>query len=406
MNETGWRNLIKLSSRAYTEGFYYKPRVDRELLSQFSAGLICTTACLGGEVASALLAGNEDKALRIAGEYMDIFGRERFFVEVQNQGLPEQDRANPMLAALAERLGADLVGTNDVHFLARADKPSHEVLTCIATGKTLGQDTTMRYTPEMFLKSPAEMREALSAWPTAADNTRKVAEMCNVNLDFNSRHLPAFPTPAGVSADEYLADLAKQGLAARFEPRDVPLDYKTRLERELGVIADKGYSSYFLITNDFVHFAHRNNIPAALRGSAVATLLGYALGMSETDPLRYGLLFERFTDPERAEDPDCDIDICQDGRSKVIQYVRRKYGHVAQIITYGTLKAKAAIRDVGRVLDMPLPQVDAIAKKIPEGLKVTLQSALKTVPDLSQLYDTDPRVREMIDHAMRLEGLA
>ena len=413
MNETGWRNLIKLSSRAYTEGFYYKPRVDRELLSEFSSGLICTTACLGGEVASALLAGNEDKALRIAGEYMDIFGRERFFIEVQNQGLPEQDTANPMLAALAERLGADLVGTNDVHFLARADKPSHEVLTCIAMGKILGQapgapggDTTMRYTPEMFLKSPAEMREALSAWPGAADNTRKIAEMCNVNLDFNSRHLPAFPTPAGVSADEYLADLARKGLAARFQPGDVPQEYKTRLKRELGVIADKGYSSYFLITNDFVHFAHRNNIPAALRGSAVATLLGYALGMSETDPLHYGLLFERFTDPERDEDPDCDIDICQDGRSKVIQYVRQKYGHVAQIITYGTLKAKAAIRDVGRVLDMPLPQVDVIAKKIPEGLKVTLQSALKSVPDLSQLYDTDPRVREMIDHAMRLEGLA
>ncbi len=406
MNETGWRNLIKLSSRAYTEGFYYKPRVDRELLSEFSEGLICTTACLGGEVASALLAGNEDKARKIAGEYMDIFGRERFFVEVQNQGLSEQNRANPMLVALADEIGAELVGTNDVHFLVRDDKPSHEVLTCIATGKILGQDTTVRYTPEMYLKSPPEMREALAAWPAAADNTRKIAEMCNLKLDFGSRHMPAFPTPGGVSDDEYLADLAKRGLAARFKPDEVPQKYKARLERELGVIADKGYSSYFLITNDFVHFAHRNDIPAALRGSAVATLLGYALGMSETDPLHYGLLFERFTDPERAEDPDCDIDICQDGRGKVIQYVREKYGHVAQIITYGTLKAKAAIRDVSRVLDIPLAEVDAIAKKIPEGLKVTLQSALKAEPDLNQLYDTDPRVRKMIDHAMRLEGLA
>ncbi|MBL7133637.1 MAG: DNA polymerase III subunit alpha, partial [Phycisphaerae bacterium] len=406
MNETGWRNLMKLSSRAYIEGFYYKPRVDRELLSEFSEGLVCTTACLGGEVPSALLEGNEDKALRIAGEYLDIFGRERFFVEVQNQGLAEQNKANPMLVALAGRIGAELVGTNDVHFLARGDKSSHEVLTCIATGKVLGQDTTVRYTPEMYLKSPPEMRKALAAWPAAADNTRKIAEMCNLSLDFRSRLMPVFPTPAGVSDDEYLADLARRGLAARFEGGNVPQEYEARLERELKVIADKGYSSYFLITNDLVHFAHSNNIPAALRGSAVATLLGYALGMSETDPLRYGLLFERFTDPERAEDPDCDIDICQDGRPKVIQYVREKYGHVAQIITYGTLKAKAAIRDVSRVLDIPLAEVDAIAKKIPEGLKVTLQSALKSEPDLNQLYDTDPRVRKMMDHAMRLEGLA
>ena len=406
MNETGWHNLVKLSSRAYLEGFYYKPRVDRELLSQFNAGLICTTACLGGEVSSALLAGQEDKAHKIAGEYMDIFGRERFFVEVQNQGLAEQNRANPMLVALAGRIGAELVGTNDVHFLVRGDKPSHEVLTCVATGKTLGQDTNLHYTPEMYLKSPPEMRRALRDWPTAADNTLKIAEMCDLKLDFSARHLLVFPTPAGLSDDEYLADLARRGLAARFEPRDVPEEYKARLERELRVIADKGYSSYFLITDDFVRFAHNNNIPAAPRGSGVAALLGYALGISEIDPIQYGLLFERFTDPQRQEAPDMDIDICQDGRGRVIAYVRQKYGHVAQIITYGTLKAKAVVRDVGRVLDMPLSQVDSIAKKIPDGLNVTLQGALETEPDLKQLHDSDPRVREMLDHGMNLEGLA
>ena len=406
MNQGGWRNLLRLSSRSYTEGFYYKPRIDRELLAELNEGIVCTTACIGGEVPAAFLAGQPEKARRIAEEYLEIFGPDRFFIEVQSQGLADQDRINPLLVDLAEDLGVGLVGTNDVHFLRRDDKKAHEVLTCISTNKTLGEEGALEYSPELYLKSPAEMREALSAWPVAADNTLWIAEMCNVELDFSARHLPHFPTPAGQAPGEHLAELAWQGLKERFEGREIPEDYRSRLEWELKVIEDKGYSSYFLIVNDFVQYARRSGIPTAPRGSGVATLLGYSLGVADVDPLRYGLLFERFTDPAREEDPDMDIDICQEGRGKVIQYVREKYGHVAQIITYGTLKPRAVLRDVGRVMGVPLPEVDALCKKVPEGLKVTLDGALAQEPEFHRLYETQPQVREMIDYGRRLEGLA
>jgi len=405
MNRTGWQNLIKLSSRAYLEGFYYRPRVDRQLLSELNEGLICTTACLGGEVPAALLADQPAKAKRIAGEYLDIFGPERFFIEIQRQGLADQDRINPHLVALAKELGVGIVGTNDVHFLARQDKPTHEVLTCISTGKTLKDPGRLQYPPEIYLKSPAEMRRALAPWPQAAENTLKIAEMCHVKLDFTTKHLPVFQPPGNQSADEYLRELATAGLKERFGDA-VTDEHRARLEHELQTIKAKGYSSYVLIVWDFVQYARRENIPIAPRGSACATLLGYCLGIGDVDPMRYGLLFERWTDVQRAEDPDFDIDICQEGRAKVIQYVRDKYGHVAQIITYGTLKARAAIRDVGRVMDVPLAEVDALAKMVPGGLGVTLRSALEAEPDLRNLYETDPRVGELIDHAMKLEGLA
>ena len=407
INETGWRNLVKLSSRAYLEGFYYRPRVDRELLGQFNEGLVCTTACLGGEVPAALLANQPDTARRIAGEYLDIFGRERFFIEVQNQHVADQDLVNPRLVALAGEMGIGLVGTNDVHFLTRDDKAAHEVLTCISTGRTLAEGGRLSeaYSPEMYLKSPQEMREALRDFPAAADNTLKIAEMCELKLDFSARHLPVFQTPPGETADECLSRLAYEGLARRFGG-NAGDEYTERLGRELEVIRHKGFSSYFLIVNDLVQFARRHNIPAAPRGSGVATLLGYALGVADVDPIRYGLLFERFTDPQREEAPDMDIDICQEGRGKVLDYVRRKYGHVAQIITYGTLKARAVVRDVGRVMDVPLPDVDALAKKVPAGPHVTLAGALDAEPELRAQYDDDPQVRRLIDHAMRLEGLA
>jgi len=405
MNEQGWRNLIKLSSRAYLEGFYYRPRVDRELLSELGEGLICTSACLGGEIPTALLSGQDDLAKKIAGEYLDIFGPERFFIEVQNQGIDDQTRVNPMLIALAEHLGVGVVGTNDVHFLTRADKPAHEVLTCIATSKALTDEAKLRYPAEIYLKDAAEMRHALREMPAAADNTLKIAEMCNVELDFSAKHLPVFHTPDGQGADEYLSELAREGLRTRFDG-GAPQEYKDRLDWELKVIADKGYSSYFLIVNDCVQFARSNDIPASPRGSAVGTLLGWCLRIAEIDPVKYGLLFERFTDPQREEDPDYDIDICQEGRAKVIQYVREKYGHVAQIITYGTLKARAAIRDVGRVLEMPLREVDALAKKVPEGPKVTLAKSLDSEPELKELYESDPKARRIIDYSMSLEGLA
>ena len=406
MNDVGWRNLIRLSSRSYLEGFYYRPRIDRDLLAEMNEGILCTTACLGGEVPSAFLANQPKQARRIAGEYLDIFGPERLFIEVQNQGLPEQDQVNPELIALARQLGVGLVGTNDVHFLARDDKKAHEVLTAISTGKTLADGGALVYSPELYLKGPAEMRQALKDWPEAADNTLKIAEMCHVEMDFSVKHLPRFKTPDGQSPAEYLRELAWKGLRGRMGAAGAPPEYRKRLEWELKVIEDKGYSSYFLIVNDFVQYARSNNIPAASRGSGVATLLGYALGIADIDPLRYGLLFERFTDPAREEDPDIDIDICQEGRGRAIQYTRETYGHVAQIITYGTLKARAVVRDVGRVMDLPLAEVDAICKKVPEGPKVTLAKALEAEPDLRKLYETQAHVRDVIDYGRRLEGLA
>jgi len=406
MNETGWRNLVKLSSRAYLEGFYYKPRIDRDLLAELGEGLICTTACLGGEVPQALLARDRDKARAIAGAYVDIFGPERFFIEIQKQGLAEQDRVNPLLVELAREMGVGLVGTNDVHFLRRDDKAAHEVLTCIAMGKKLTDENKLAYPEDLYFKDIAEMRHALADWPEAADNTLKIAEMCNLELDYSAEHLPVFHTPDGSEPSAHLRTLAWEGMKRRMAGRDVPNDYRDRLERELQVIRDKGYCSYFLIVNDFVQFARRNSIPAAPRGSGVATLLGYCLGIADVDPMKYGLLFERFTDPQREEAPDIDIDLCQEGRPKVIQYVREKYGHVAQIITYGTLKAKAVIKDVGRVMDVPLGDVETLTKLVPDELKMTLDKALAAEPELKRMVDQDEQVRQIFDYGRRLEGLA
>ncbi len=414
MNNTGWLNLKRLSSRAYTEGFYYKPRIDRELLRELNEGLICTTACLGGEVPSALLGDDYEKAKSIASEYLEIFGPDRFFIEIQNAGLEEQIRTNPDLVKIAAELGVGTVGTNDVHFISAEDKPSHEILTCVSTGKTLAETQEairagrkkMVYPKELYLRSSDEMRTALKEFPEACDNTLKIAEMCNVELDFSKEFLPTFPVPKGMTDDEYLAKIAWEGLAERFGDEEIPQEHKDRLDWELKVLKDKGYSSYFLIVNDFVEYARNNSIPSSPRGSGVATLLGYALKISEIDPLEYGLLFERFTDPQREEAPDIDIDICQEGRGKIIQFVREKYGHVAQIITYGTLKAKAVLKDVGRVLDIPLGEVEAMTKLVPDGPKVTLEKALKAEPDLRKLCNSDERYKLMLEHGKKLEGLS
>jgi DNA polymerase-3 subunit alpha len=406
MNATGWQNLVKLSSRAYLEGFYYRPRVDRALLREFNEGIICTTACLGGEVPSALLSGRIEQAERIAREYLDIFGPDRFFIEVQNQGIPDQDRINPMLVELSAKLGVGLVGTNDVHFLTAEDKAAHEVLTCISTGKTLGDGGAMVYSPELYLKSPEAMRQAFAAFPGAANNTVRIAEMCDVSLGSKTKYLPRFDPPDGLTPVDYLRKLAYEGLAWRFGDK-ITDAHRQRMEHELKTIEIKGFSSYFLIVRDFVNYARDHGIPCGARGSGVATLLGYCLGISAADPLRYGLLFERFTDVQRDEDPDIDIDICQNGRAKIIEYVRGKYGKgVAQIITFGTLKAKAVLRDVGRVLDIPLSEVDAIAKKIPETLGMTLAKAVEVEPALKELIDRDPKIRKLFEYGARLEGLA
>lgn len=415
MNLRGWHNLIRLSTAAFLDGFYYKPRIDRELLAAHHEGLVCTSACLSGEIPSALLAGRDDAARRIAGEYLDIFGRDRFFIEIQNQGVEDQRRINPGLVALARHLDVGLVGTNDVHFLRRSDKKAHHLLTCISTNHSPDDPDALRHPEELFLKSPEEMAEVFREWPEAAANTMRIAEMCDLKLDFSRKHLPKFETPDGASPDEYLRRLAIEGLSARFGGAEPPPVYQQRLERELSVIAAKGYSSYFLIINDIVQYARQNGIPASPRGSGVATLLGYALGVAHVDPIRYGLLFERFTDPERKEDPDVDIDICQAGRERVLQYVRSKYRHVAQIITYGTLKPRAVIRDLGRVLGWPLSRVDAITKLIPDNPKAQLDKILGIVEtdpdepdqfsaDFKRMYTEDADVRHLVDIARSIEG--
>ena len=406
INSTGWRNLMRLSSRSYLEGFYYRPRVDRELLAEFGEGLVCTSACLGGEIPQALLNGQEERARKIAGEYRDIFGPERFFIEVQNQGEPDQNRVNPLLIRLAKDIGVGIVGTNDVHFLRREDKRAHEVLTCISTGNTLDSPMKMKYSNELYLKSPDEMSRTLEAWPEAVENTLKIAEMCNVKLEFGKKHLPFFRTPDGTTPDDFLRMRAWAGLKRKFPDCEPPVSYATRLERELDVIKGKGYSSYFLIIDDFVNYAKTKNIPASPRGSGVATLLGYVLGVSAVDPVKYNLLFERFTDPQRKEDPDVDIDICQEGREEVIQYVRERYGHVAQIVTYGTLKARNALRDVGRVLGAPIPEVNRLVALLPPDPKITLDRALEESPEFQAEYKSNGMFHEMVDFGRVLEGHA
>jgi DNA polymerase-3 subunit alpha len=422
-NLEGYHNLLKLSSLSYKEGFYYKPRIDKEILREFRGGLIGTSACLGGEVASAFMKHDKQKAKQIAELYADIFGEEKFYIEVQGNGLVEQDQVNPELMDLADRLGVGVVGTNDVHWLEKEDHFAHNCLCCISTGKLFDDEGRLIYPKELYLKSPAEMKESIGRFGDAYANTKRIADLCNVELDFGKQYAPVYKVPernqwndrpesapaekAGLDQDEaYLRHLCEEGLQWRYGTTNVPQDVRDRLAKEIGVIAGKGFCSYFLIVWDFCNYAREQGIPVGARGSGVGTMVGYLLGLCNVDPVRYDLLFERFMDPDRAEMPDIDIDICMNGRSKVIDYVRDKYGHVAQIITFGTLAAKAAVRDVGRVLAMPLAKVDEITRLIPiapPGIK--LDEAMKKVPELRQKYDREPDVKKVIDIARRLEGL-
>ncbi len=418
----GYRNLVKLSSIAYREGFYYKARIDKEVLREFNKGIIATSACLGGEVASSLMRRDMKAAKQVAETYLDIFGPERFFIEVQKH-IPEQDQVNPELAELAKKVGAGLVGTNDVHFLTRDDHFAHAVLCCISMGRQINDESRLKYSTELYLKSPAEMATALAGFDGAVDNTQRIAAMCNLELDFSKRYAPVYKVADGrIAADlvlpsapkprdqmppdeVYLRQLCEEGLDWRYGTRDVPAEVRRRLEHELKIISAKQFCSYFLIVWDFCNFARENGIPVGARGSGVGTMVGYLLGLCNVDPIRFGLLFERFMDPSRSEMPDIDIDICQDGRQKVIEYVRNKYGHVAQIITFGTLAAKAVCKDVGRVMGVPLAEVDKLTKLIPGTPGMTLKKALDGVPDLKDLYSTNPQVKQIIDIGQRLEGL-
>jgi len=415
-NLEGYQNLLKLSSASYREGFYYKPRIDKEILAQWSKGLIATSACLGGEIPSAFMKRDMKAAKRVAETYLEIFGPERFFIEVQKQGIKEQELVNPELEELARKVGVGLVATNDVHFLNKEDHHAHDVLCCISMGRQVNDESRLKYPTELYLKSPQEMTDGLGQFDQAIENTVRIAELCDVQFDFSKRHSPVYRVPeeklkakhgleTRATDERYLRQLCEEGLTWRYGTTEVSKEIRSRLEYELKIICMKNFCSYFLIVWDFCNYARDNGIPVGARGSGVGTMVGYLLGLCNVDPTKFNLLFERFMDPSRNEMPDIDIDICQDGRGKIIDYVRQKYGHVAQIITFGTLAARAVCKDVGRVLGVPFAEVDKITKLIPGTPGMTLDKALAQSPDLEKLYKEDSKVREIIDIGKRLEGL-
>ena len=402
-NNTGYQNLLKLASIGFTEGFYYRPRIDKEILAELNAGLIATSACLKGELAALLARGDEKAAFAAAESYIKIFGPDRFFIEIQNHE-NEDPHIREALINLAEKMGLPLVATNDVHFLQEDDWEAHNCLCCISTGRNADDPNRMIYPKDIFLKSAEQMRSLFGeAASEACDNTLAIAERCNVELDLKTRHAPRFHPPDGTTPEKFLTKLCYERAERIYG--QVTDKIRERLDRELDVIESKGFASYFLIVWDFCNYAHENNIPVGARGSGVGTLVGYCLGLCDVDPIRYDLLFERFMDPQRNELPDIDIDICQANRGKIIDYVRRKYGHVAQIITFGTMKARAVIRDICRVLGVPLSEADMLAKLVPESLDITLDKALNTEPRLKQAYEQNEQTRKVIDICKRLEGL-
>lgn len=404
---TGYQNLIKLVSAAYVQGFYYKPRVDIDEIKKHSEGIIALSACLAGDVSQALMNRNYDKAKNIALKYKEIFGEENYYLEIQDHNLPEQKEVNRELIRLSKEIGIGLVATNDVHYVRKEDSKIHDILMCIQMGKTVNDPARMRFgSDEFYLKSREEMEEIFPEVQEALDNTSKIAQMCNVEFDFNTIHLPQYDVPDGYTPQEYLRMLCFNGLKERYKkPSKEILD---RLEYELGVIEKMGYVEYFLITWDFINFARENSIMVGPgRGSAAGSIVSYTLYITDIDPIKYSLLFERFLNPERVSMPDIDIDFCYERREEVIDYVKRKYGedHVAQIITFGTMGAKAAIRDVGRVLDVSYNKVDNIAKEIPFALGMTIDKALDTNPNLKKLYEEDSETKEIIDVSRKIEGM-
>ncbi len=401
-NNKGYQNLLKLASAGFTEGFYYRPRIDKQILAELNEGLICTSACPKGEIAVNLAKGDEKAAAAAAQSLLSIFGPDRFFIEIQNHET-DDPLTRQALVDLAQKMGLGLVATNDVHFLEEQDHEAHNCLCCISTGKMADDPGRLIYPKDAFLKSPKQMRSLFPDTSEACDNTLTIAERCNVELDLKSRHAPRFAPPDGSTPEEFLTKLCCEGAKQRYGEITDPI--KKRLERELDVIKSKGFASYFLIVWDLCNYAHENNIPVGARGSAVGTVAGYCLGLCDVDPVKYDLLFERFMDPQRNEMPDVDIDICQIGRPKIIEYVRRKYGHVAQIITFGTMKARAVIRDICRVLNVPLSEADRLAKLVPESLGMTLDTALKTEPQLKQAYEQNEQTRKVIDICKKLEGI-
>ena len=407
-NETGYKNLIKMVSAGFTEGFYNKPRVDHELLEEYHEGLICLSACLAGEIPQALLAGDYEKAKNLARYYEDLFGKGNYYIERQDHRLDEQRTVLPLLVRLSRETGIPLVATNDAHYLEKEDSRMQHILICIQTNKTVNDDDVLEFgTDEFYVKSTDEMYELFSAWPEACENTNRIAEMCSFDFEFGVTKLPYFVAPDGMDNKEYFVKLCRDGLLRRYGA-DVPEDIRARLDYEISIIDRMGYINYYLIVFDFINYAKSQGIPVGPgRGSGAGSLAAYCVGITNIDPIKYNLLFERFLNPERVSMPDFDIDFCYERRQEVIDYVIRKYGadHVAQIVTFGTMAARAAIRDVGRVLDMPYGTVDGIAKLVPMEPKMTLTKALSISRELKARYDADPQVKELIDMSLKLEGM-
>jgi len=408
-NRTGYQNLIRLSSLGYLEGFYHRPRIDKELLRENSDGIIALSACLKGEVNWNLLKGNVDIAVEAALELQEIFGEGNFYLEMQNHGIDKEEMLLPMINTIHRQTGIPLVATNDCHYLYREDWEAHDALLCIQTGKLISDSDRMRYsTDQIYFKSPEEMTELFADHPDAIENTIKIAEACNLEMEMGHFHLPHFPIPEPhKDVEEYLHHLAKEGLKERY--KKITDEHTKRLEYELGVIKQMGFAGYFLIVKDFIDHARTINVPVGPgRGSAAGSLVSYCLGITNIDPIKYSLLFERFLNPERISMPDIDIDFADRGREKIIDYVVKKYKeeNVCQIITFGTMAARGVLRDVGRVLGLPYSDVDKIAKMVPFAVKMTLDQALIDNPDLKALYEKDQRIKKLIDLSKTLEGLA
>ena len=407
-NETGYRNLVELISLANIEGYYYKPRIDKELLRQYHDGLIALSACVAGEIPQAILRGNSERAEALVAEYVEIFGQDNFFLEIQDHGLPEEKTVNRALRELAKKYDIGLVATNDVHYVHANDSEFHDILLCVQTGRTINDPDRMRFSgPDYYLKSEEEMAALFADYPDALENTAKIAARCQVDFTFGELQLPFYPLPEHFESDDaYLRALCEERLSSRYAY--VTDEIRTRLDYELDVIHGMGYASYFLIVWDFINYARGHGVEVGPgRGSAAGSIVAYLLGITNIDPLRYALLFERFLNPERVSMPDIDIDFDDINRGRVISYVKERYGedHVAQIATFGTMGAKGAIRDVGRVLEMSFSEVSAINKLVPAELNITLERALKESSDFRRLYDEDESVRRVIDLARRIEGL-
>jgi DNA polymerase-3 subunit alpha len=407
-NETGYRNLVKLISTAHLDGFHYKPRIDKELLAKHSDGLIGMSACLKGEINMAIQSDDLVKARKSVAEFRDILGAENFFLELHDHGIEAQQKCNRVLPQLAKEFGLGLVAANDVHFLERSHHDAHDVMICIGTGKMVHDERRMRYVPELYFKSADEMRELFREFPESITNTLEIAERCDLELEFGKSKYPEYPVPDGKAREAYLRELCYKGLHERYAER-VDSDLIKRLDYELDILERTGFVSYFLIVWDFIDFAKRRGIPVGPgRGSAAGSMVAYVLGITDVDPLQFNLLFERFLNPERVSPPDIDVDFCEARRSEVLEYVRQKYGErrVSQIITFGKLKAKSVVRDVGRVMGLSYGDADRIAKMIPNELNITLAQAAEKTPELKKAITTEPATRQLWDYALVLEGIS